>query len=169
MYHEEVECPYCEEITKFDDSDMYEQDENYEIECNHCEKIFQASLSYLKCFHPISTECLNTGEHTYKQIVGCPSIYFRGKYRCSQCSLEMTKEDEVATKEEIRESKEELDLFIQLNYKQSIEIAEEEVISNVFNYNKYEEIKKRLAYDLAVLGISAVKTNFNLTNGVVVE
>ena len=67
------------------------------------------------------------------------------------------------------ESKEELDLFIQLNYKQSIEIAEEEVISNVFNYNKYEEIKKRLAYDLAVLGISAVKTNFNLTNGVVVE
>jgi len=67
------------------------------------------------------------------------------------------------------ESKEELDLYIQLNYKQAIEIAEEEAISNVFDYNKYEETKKRLAYDLAVLGISAVKTNFNLANGITVD
>ena len=64
---------------------------------------------------------------------------------------------------------EELDLYLQLNYKQSIEIAEEEAISNVFDYNKYEEIKKRLAYDLAVIGISAVKTNFNLANGITVD
>ena len=67
------------------------------------------------------------------------------------------------------ESKEELDLYIQLNYKQAIEIAEEEAISNVFDYNKYEEIKKRLAYDLTVIGISAVKTDFNLANGVTVN
>ena len=67
------------------------------------------------------------------------------------------------------ESKEELDLYIQLNYKQAIEIAEEEAISNVFDYNKYDEIKKRLAYDLTVLGISAVKTDFNLANGVTVD
>ena len=67
------------------------------------------------------------------------------------------------------ESKEELDLYLQLNYKQSIEIAEEEAISNVLDYNRYEEIKKRLAYDLTVLGISCVKTNFNLANGVTVE
>jgi len=67
------------------------------------------------------------------------------------------------------ESKEELDLYLQLNYKQSIEIAEEEAISNVLDYNKYEETKKRLAYDLTVLGISCVKTNFNLANGVTVE
>ena len=67
------------------------------------------------------------------------------------------------------ESKEELDLYIQLNYKQSIEIAEEEAISNVFDYNKYDQIKKRLAYDLTVLGISCVKTDFNLANGVTVD
>ena len=58
-------------------------------------------------------------------------------------------------------NKDELDLYLQLNYKQSIEVAEEEVISNVFNYNKYDETKRRLAYDLAVLGIAASKTNFN--------
>ena len=67
------------------------------------------------------------------------------------------------------ESKEELDLYLQLNYKQSIEIAEEEAISTVLDYNRYEEIKKRLAYDLTVLGISCVKTSFNLANGVTVE
>ena len=58
---------------------------------------------------------------------------------------------------------------MQLNYKQSVEIAEEEVIENIFNYNMYKETKKRLAYDLTVLGISAVKTNFNLANGVTVD
>jgi len=66
-------------------------------------------------------------------------------------------------------NKEELNLYLQLSYKQSIEIAEEEVISNVFDYNKYDEVKKRLAYDLVVLGISAVKTDFNLANGVTVD
>jgi hypothetical protein len=66
-------------------------------------------------------------------------------------------------------NKEELDLYLQLSYKQSIEIAEEEVISNVFDYNRYEEIKKRLAYDLVTIGISCVKTDFNLANGVTVN
>jgi len=63
----------------------------------------------------------------------------------------------------------ELELYMQLSYKQSIEIAEEELIENVFNYNKYNEVKKRLAYDLVVLGISAVKTDFNLANGITVD
>jgi hypothetical protein len=66
-------------------------------------------------------------------------------------------------------NKEELDLYLQLSYKQSIEIAEEEVISNVFDYNRYEEIKKRLAYDLVTIGISCVKTDFNLANGITVN
>jgi len=71
--------------------------------------------------------------------------------------------------ENLPKNQEELDLFLQLSYKQSIEIAEEEVIGNVLSYNKYDEIKKQLAYDLTVLGISAVKTNFNLANGVTVD
>jgi len=74
-----------------------------------------------------------------------------------------------AEPENLPKNKEELDLFLQLSYKQSIEIAEEEVINNVLNYNKYDEIKKQLAYDLTVIGISATKTNFNLANGVTVD
>ena len=74
-----------------------------------------------------------------------------------------------AEPENLPKNKEELDLFLQLSYKQSIEIAEEEVINNVLNYNKYDEVKKQLAYDLTVIGISATKTNFNLANGVTVD
>jgi len=75
----------------------------------------------------------------------------------------------VSKPEDLPQSREELDLYMQLNYKQSIEIAEEELIENVFNYNMYKETKKRLAYDLVVLGISAVKTDFNLANGVTID
>jgi len=71
--------------------------------------------------------------------------------------------------EQLPQNKQELEMYMQLNYKQSIEIAEEEVIENVFNYNKYEEIKKRVAQDLVVLGIGATKTDFNLANGVTVD
>ena len=67
------------------------------------------------------------------------------------------------------QNEEELELYMQLSYKQSVEIAEEELIENVFSYNKYDEIKKRLAYDLVVLGISCVKTDFNLANGITVD
>ena len=45
-------------------------------------------------------------------------------------------------KENLPENKEELSLHMQLNYKQSIEIAEEEVISNVLAKNKFDQTKK---------------------------
>ena len=71
--------------------------------------------------------------------------------------------------EKLPDNEEELELYTQLNYKQSVEIAEEELIENVFSSNKYDEIKRRLAYDLAVLGISCAKTNFNLSQGITVD
>ena len=71
--------------------------------------------------------------------------------------------------EELPQSKEELSLHMQLDYKQSIEIAEEEVINQVLAKNKFDETRKRFNYDLTVLGIGAVKTNWNKANGVKVE
>ena len=61
---------------------------------------------------------------------------------------------------------EEFQLFMQLGYKQGIEIAEEQAINNVFLSKKYKEIKKRIDYDLAVLGIGASKCTFNNTDGI---
>ena len=74
-----------------------------------------------------------------------------------------------ADRSKIPESKEELSLHMQLDYKQSIEIAEEEAINQVLAKNKFDEIRKRFNYDLTVLGIGAVKTNWNKANGVKVE
>ena len=72
-------------------------------------------------------------------------------------------------KENLPETQEELELHMQLDYKQSIEIAEEEAIGQVLAENKYDQVKKRLIQDLVILGISAVKTNFNDSNGITVE
>ena len=47
---------------------------------------------------------------------------------------------------------------MQLDYKQSIEIAEEEAISNVLARNKFDLVRRRFNRDLTVLGIGAVKT-----------
>lgn len=67
---------------------------------------------------------------------------------------------------ELPSNTEELELYMQLNYKQGIEIAQEQAINNIFLRNKYAELKKRTDYDRAVLGISAVKHSFNNTDGI---
>ena len=72
-------------------------------------------------------------------------------------------------KEELPESEEELALHMQLSYKQAVELAEEQALNVLFDGNNYELIKKRFYYDLTVLGIGAVKTSFNTSEGVVVD
>ena len=69
-------------------------------------------------------------------------------------------------KNNLPESDEELELHMQLTYKQSIEIAQEQALTNVFDLNKYDLLKKRLDYDTAVLGISCVKNSFNTAEGI---
>ena len=72
-------------------------------------------------------------------------------------------------KETLPDSQEELDLHMQLNYKQAVEIAEEQAINVLMEGSDYELIKKRFYYDLATIGIGAVKTSFNTSEGVVVD
>ena len=71
--------------------------------------------------------------------------------------------------EDLPETKEELDLHMQLTYKQGVELAEEQAINVLMDGNKYELIKKRFFYDLTVLGIGAVKTDFNTSEGVTIK
>jgi len=66
-------------------------------------------------------------------------------------------------------SEEELKLHMQLTYKQAVELAEEQALNVLFEGSNYELIKKQFYYDLTVLGIGAVKTGFNTSEGVVVE
>ena len=67
------------------------------------------------------------------------------------------------------QSKEELEIHMQLNYKQSVEIAEEEAINNTLAFNKYQLTNKRTIEDIVTIGIGAVKTTFNKSEGVVVD
>ena len=72
-------------------------------------------------------------------------------------------------KEELPENEDELALHMQLNYKQAVEIAEEQAIEVLLRGNNYDLIRKRLYYDLTVLGIGATKTSFNKSEGVTID
>lgn len=68
------------------------------------------------------------------------------------------------------EDEEELSLHMQLDYKESIEIAQEEALSNVMAINSYNElVKRRVDYDVTVLGIGCAKTSFNVSEGIKAE
>ena len=67
------------------------------------------------------------------------------------------------------DSQEELDLHMQLNYKQAVEIAEEQAIRTLMEGNRYDLVMKRFYYDITILGIGAVKTSFNTSEGVTID
>ena len=71
--------------------------------------------------------------------------------------------------ETLPETTEELDLHMQISYKQAVELAEEQALNVLFEGNKYELIKKQFYYDLTVLGIGAVKNSFNTSEGIVID
>jgi len=62
--------------------------------------------------------------------------------------------------DELPETDEELSLYMQLNYKPAIEIAEEEAINTIFDENHYQDTRKRIDYDLTVIGIGVAKHEF---------
>ena len=76
--------------------------------------------------------------------------------------FENPEEDRVDTKEE-------LELHMQLKYKQAVEIAEEQAINTLLDGNNYDLVRRRMIYDLTVLGIGCVKTSFNWSEGATVE
>jgi len=56
---------------------------------------------------------------------------------------------------------EELSLYMQMKYKPAIEVAQEISINTLLEENEYIDLRKRLDYDLMVLGISAAKQQFS--------
>ena len=62
--------------------------------------------------------------------------------------------------DELPSSDEELSLYMNLNYKPAIEIAEEEAIDTMFSENHYDDIRKQIDYDSTVIGMSVAKHEF---------
>ena len=68
--------------------------------------------------------------------------------------------------EDLPNDDEELSLFMQLNYKPAIEIAEEEAINTILLENHYDDTKRRFDYDLTTIGIAVGKHEFLSGEGV---
>ena len=66
-------------------------------------------------------------------------------------------------------SEEELALHMQLDYKQAVELAEEQALNVLMENSDYDLVRRRCLYDLTVLGIGATKTTFEFSNGAKVE
>ncbi len=71
--------------------------------------------------------------------------------------------------DEIPKDDEELSMYMQLKYKPAIEIAEEEAINTVLQENHYDDIRKRIDYDIATLGIGIAKHEFLPGAGVKID
>ena len=69
----------------------------------------------------------------------------------------------------IPDTEEELNLYMDLRYKQAVEVAEETAIKTILELNEYDEIKRRVDEDNVVLGISAIKHSFDVHDGVRIE
>ena len=68
-------------------------------------------------------------------------------------------------KEELPDTEEELQLHMQLNYKQAVELAEEQAINVLMEGSDYDLIRRRSLYDICTIGIGATKTTFDFNEG----
>ena len=67
------------------------------------------------------------------------------------------------------ESDAEMELYMQLNYKPGIEIANEIAINTMMEENHYNDTRKRVDYDITTLGIGITKHMFQKGDGIRVE
>ena len=70
---------------------------------------------------------------------------------------------------DLPDTKGELELHMQLTYKQAVEVANETAVNTLMEGCKYDLTRRRCLEDLTVLGIAATKTNFNWSEGAKVE
>ena len=67
------------------------------------------------------------------------------------------------------DTEEELKLHMQLDYKQAVEIAEEQALNVLFEGSDYDLVRRRTLYDLTTIGIAATKTTFDWNDGARVQ
>ena len=71
--------------------------------------------------------------------------------------------------DEVPDNQEELDLYMKLKYKPSIEIAAEEALKYTLDLNDYDEIQSRVIEDVTTIGIGGIKHRTDPSKGIVVE
>ena len=71
--------------------------------------------------------------------------------------------------EDLPNNDQELQLHMQMEYKPSIEIAEELAISTMFDMNKFHDKKDVFNYDLTTIGIGIMKHTYSYGEGIKIE
>ena len=71
--------------------------------------------------------------------------------------------------ETLPDTEEELALHMQLNYKQAVELAEEQAINVLLEGSDFDLVRRRCLYDLTTIGIGATKTTFDWSDGAKVK
>ena len=86
---------------------------------------------------------------------------------------QMTKDFGIDTfmipEEQLPETSDELELFMNMKYKPAVEIAEEEAINTLLAENHYQDTRKRIDYDIATLGLGIAKHMFLPGQGVTID
>lgn len=82
----DCECPYCNADVEITNDDGFHEDRIYEQECPKCEKTFVFTASYSIHYSAYRADCLNGGEHRYKETCAYPKEY--RKLRCEDCGHE---------------------------------------------------------------------------------
>lgn len=87
----DVQCPYCDAPQDIDHDDGYGYDESgtYEQECSECGKIFVYNTFIMFSYEVSQAPCKNDGEHSLKEIIGCPKEFFEFMRRCEYCGEEI--------------------------------------------------------------------------------
>ena len=81
----DVECPSCKKgiHIKPDNCHDYEDNELYSQICNHCDKTFSFTVEVCFSYHAYKADCLNDGEHQWKETNTFPKEFTR--LECRNC------------------------------------------------------------------------------------
>lgn len=84
----DIECPYCEfeQGVNHDDGQNYEEGVLHHMECEQCEKNFTFYTAISFYYESQKADCLNGGEHNWRQIATYPKEYT--KMGCKDCGEE---------------------------------------------------------------------------------
>lgn len=88
MSLDDVKCPYCGSDNEIchDDGYGYEEGEPHQTVCSECDKnfVFYTEISFY--YEAYKADCLNGGEHKYKETSTFPRCFRRLK--CQDCGEE---------------------------------------------------------------------------------
>ena len=86
----DINCPYCDCVLDIDHDDGkgYAEDRLHEQQCRECDKYFVFSTVISYDYYPEKADCLNGGEHLFKNVIHYPAI-FPEWVRCETCEKEI--------------------------------------------------------------------------------